>query len=188
MSDLLAIDPGLESPGAALFRDGVLIAAARIIVPDLGPTASHGQRALAAADAIVNWVHHHVAQVIKVSIVAHEWPQIYNASKSRANPNNLIGMAAIDGAVGCAFAFIAAHRGEQLELRTYLPAEWAGQLPKDTRKGKYWTSPRGQRIKSRLTDAEWVFASVVNHDAGDAIGIGLHALGRLGVRRALASR
>ena len=184
MSYLLAVDPGLDSPGAALFRNGELVAAADIVVSALGPGVSHGQRALAAADAIVNWV---VAQRATVSVVAHEWPQIYAGSKSRANPNNLIGMAAVDGAVDCAFAFIAAHRGEQLELRTYLPAEWAGQLPKDTHKGKYWNSPRGVRIWSRLSDAERAIAARVNHDAGDSIGIGLHALGRLGVRRALST-
>jgi hypothetical protein len=184
MTDLLAVDPGINSPGAALFRNGVLVAAADVVVPDLGAGVSHGQRALAAADAIVSWV---VRQGATVSIVAHEWPQIYAGSKSRANPNNLIGMAAVDGAVDCAFAFIAAHRGEQLELRTYLPAEWAGQLPKDTHKGKYWQSPRGQRIWSRLSDAEHRIVAGINHDAGDAVGIGLHALGRLGVRRALAT-
>ena len=184
MSDLLAVDPGLDSPGAALFRDGVLIAAARITVPELGTGVSHGHRALAAADAIFQWA---TTQRAKVSIVAHEWPQIYAGSKSRANPNNLIGMAAVDGAVDAAFAFVAASRGEQLELRTFLPAEWAGQLPKDTHKGKYWLSARGTRIKSRLNDAEWQIAADVNHDAGDAIGIGLHALGRLGVRRALSN-
>lgn len=183
--DLLAVDPGLDSPGAALFRDSVLIAAADIIVPDLGTGVSHGQRALAAANAIVSWV---LRLHAKVAVVAHEWPQIYAASKSKANPNNLIGMAAVDGAVDCAFALIAAQRGEQLEVRTFLPAEWAGQLPKDTHKGKYWSSPRGVRIWSRLSDSERAIAASVGHDAGDSVGIGLHALGRLGVRRALATR
>lgn len=184
MSDLLAVDPGLVSPGAALFRDGVLIAAADIVVPPMGPGTSHGQRALAAADAIFTWAMRHKA---KVATLAHEWPQIYAGSKSRANPNNLIGMAAIDGAVACAFAFAAAHRGEQLDLRSYLPAEWAGQLPKDTHKGKYWKSPRGERVKSRLSPVELAIALAVEHDGGDSVGIGLHSLGRLGVRRALAS-
>lgn len=184
MSDLLAVDPGLESPGAALYRAGRLLAAADIIVPSLGPGVSHGQRALAAADAIVGWA---LRLGATVSIVAHEWPQIYAASKSKANPNSLIGMAAVDGAVDCAFAIFAAQRVEQLEVRTFLPAEWAGQLPKDTRKGMYWKSARGLRIKSRLVDEEWLIARGVNHDAADAIGIGLHALGRLGVRRALAT-
>lgn len=182
MPDLLALDPSLVSCGVALFRDSVLIAAAQIRVPE---GASHGHRALAAADAIVNWT---ITQRAKVVTVAHEWPQIYAASKSKADPNSLIGMAAVDGAVGCAFAFIAAQRGEQLDLRTFLPAEWAGQVTKDTHKGKYWSSPRGLRIKSRLTDAEWALAADVNHDAGDSIGIGLHALNRLGVRRAFASK
>lgn len=183
VGDLLAVDPGIESPGAALFRDGVLIAAVRITVPDLGPTATHAQRALAAADAIVTWA---VNLRAKVTVVTHEWPQIYAGSKSRANPNNLIAMAAVDGAVDCAFAFIAVHRGEQLEVRTFLPAEWAGQLPKNTKKGQYWKSPRGVRIRSRLSEAEWA-VTPDQHDAGDAIGLGLKALGRLDVRRVLTT-
>jgi hypothetical protein len=184
VSDLLAVDPGLDSPGAALFRGGVLLDAADIVVPDLGAGVSHGQRALAAANAVISWV---LCHNVRISVVAHEWPQIYAASKSKANPNNLIGMAAVDGAVDCAFAIIAAQRGEQLEVRTFLPAEWAGQLPKDTRKGMYWKSARGTRIKSRLIDTEWQIARVLDHDGGDAVGIGCHALGRLGVRRALAT-
>lgn len=183
MSDLLAIDPSIESTGVALFRDGRLIAAAHIH-PRTVDGMSMAQRALAMADAVVGWV---IGAKGKITAVAHEWPQIYTGSKSRANPNNLIGMAVVDGAIDCALAFIAVQRGEQLELRSFLPAEWAGQLPKDTRKGKYWKSPRGTRIKSRLTDVEWAVAPD-QHDAGDAIGIGLHALGRLGVKRALASR
>lgn len=184
MSCLLAVDPGLESPGAALFREGVLIAAADIVVPNLGTGVSHGQRALAAAAAIVHWTMQHGTSV---TVVAHEWPQIYAASKSKANPNNLIAMAAIDGAVDCALSIHASQFGQQLEVRTFLPAEWAGQLPKDTHKGKYWSSPRGVRIWSRLSEAERSIAASVGHDAGDAIGVGLHAQSRLGVRRALAT-
>ncbi len=185
MSDLLALDPSLNFLGASLFRGSLLIAAADIVVPKLGAGVSHGQRALAAADAVIGWAMRLNA---RVSVVAHEWPQIYAGSKSRADPNNLIGMAAVDGAVDCAFAIIAAQRGEQIDVRTYLPSEWIGQLSKDTHKGAYWKSPRGVRVKSRLTEAEWLIASVLDHDGGDAVGIGLHALGRLGVRRALATK
>jgi hypothetical protein len=183
MPDLLAVDPSIESTGVALFRDGRLIAAARIH-PRTSDGMTHAQRALAMADAVIGWT---IGAKGKISTVAHEWPQIYTGSKSRANPNNLVAMAVVDGAIDCALAFIAAQRGEQLDLRSFLPAEWAGQLPKDTRKGAYWKSPRGVRIWSRLDDAERAVAPD-QHDAGDAIGIGLHALGRLGVKRALASR
>jgi hypothetical protein len=181
MSDLLAVDPGINSPGVALFRDGLLIAAAHLSIP-ASVSMTHGQRALAAASIIVTWVTKYSA---KVSTVAYEWPQVY--PRSRVDPNDLIAMAAVDGAVSCALAVFAESRGERIEIRTYLPSEWTGQLSKDTRKGKYWASPRGVRIWSRLNDAERMIAQSLNHDAADAVGIGLHALARLGIRRALTT-
>lgn len=177
---MLALDPSLESSGVVLFRDALLIAAARVYVPAIAGM-SHGQRALTMAVRVVDWV---IGMQGRVAAVAHEWPNI--RPNVRANPNNLIGMAAVDGAVDAALSFIAAQRGEQLELRTFLPEEWTGQLPKDTHKGMYWKSPRGVRIRSRLTDVEWSIAPD-QHDAGDAIGIGLFALGRFNVKRALSN-
>lgn len=184
MADLLSLDPSINSSGVALFRDGRLTAAAQVPARVIAGMAQ-GARALAMADTIVGWV---IGTKAKITTVAHEWPQIYTGSKSKADPNKLVGMAVVDGAVDCMLAHIAAQRGEQFEIHTFLPAEWAGQLPKDTHKGAYWKSPRGARIWSRLDDDERAIAADVNHDAADAIGIGLHALGRLGAKRALASR
>ena len=181
VGDLLALNPSICSPGAAVFRDGRLIAATRVrVTPAPGLNAS--ERCLVAADAVAKWVTEQEARPIAL---AHEWPQIYAAAKSKGNPNDLIYMAGVNLALVAAYSIAAARRNVQLRVLCYLPAEWIGQLPKSTR-GSAKSSPRAQRILSRLEPDE---ADVLpdQHDAIDAVGIGLHALGRLGVRRALAS-
>lgn len=177
---LLAVDPSIVSPGVALFRDGALIAAARIRVR---PAAYNvAERALVAADAIAAWCN---AMGGQPDTVAFEWPQIYTANKSKGDPNDLIAMAAVDGALIAVLHLACIMRGSTLTVRCYKPAEWIGQLPKATR-GKASASPRAVRIASRLTPEE--LAQVPDqHDAIDAVGIGLHCLGRLGVRRAYSN-
>lgn len=183
MSDLLAIDPSIRSPGAAVFRDGMLVAAARIAFPinvNLGKLA----RCVAAADAITGWV---VSLGAKPDILVCEYPQIYSEGKGKGNPNDLIHMAGVNGCLASTFLIASYQRKTttSFQVLSYLPAEWIGQLPKSTR-GSAGASPRGKRILSRLTIDE---RSVLpdQHDAFDAVGIGLHALGRLGVKRALSS-
>lgn len=179
--DLLAVDPSIRSPGAALFRDGVLIAVARIgVTRDM--RHSHAQAALSAADAVASWC---TAVGGRPAILACEWPQIYTASKSKGDPNDLIAMAALNGALAAVMQIAAIMRRGSFEVRSFLPAEWIGQVPKATR-GKASASPRAMRIHSRLSPAELAIVPD-QHDAIDAVGIGLHALGRLGVRRAYSN-
>lgn len=176
-ADLLAVDPSIVSPGVALFRDGVLHAVARIRVPHF-PRLNVAERSLATADAIAEICTSWGGQP---NTVAFEWPQIYTAAKSKGDPNDLIAMAAVDGALTAVLHLACIMRGVQLRVLCYKPAEWIGQLPKATR-GKASASPRAQRIYSRLTPAELALVPD-QHDAIDSVGIGLHALGRLGVRR-----
>lgn len=183
MGDLLAVDPSIVSPGVALFRDGVLIAAARLrLAVNTWGALNTAERALAAADAIAAWCTSAGGQP---STVAFEWPQIYTAAKSKGDPNDLIAMAAVDGALTAVLHLACIMRGVQLTVLCYKPAEWIGQLPKATR-GKASASPRAQRIYSRLSAAELALVPD-QHDAIDAVGIGLHSLSRLGVRRAYSN-
>ncbi len=110
-----------------------------------------------------------------VDEIAFEWPQIY-ARDTPARANAVVSMAGVDMA-------LAALCGAKLHC--YLPAEIWGQLPKATT-GKASISPRAVRVISRLDAIER--ARVPDqHDAIDAVGIGLFALGRLGIRRALSA-
>lgn len=182
-SDLLAVDPSIRSPGAALFRDGVLIRSARVGVTK-DTSISQAERAIMAADAVAAWCH---ACGGAPTTLAFEWPQVYSQAegKSKGDPNDLIAMAAVNGALACGMQIACVMRRQQLKILCYKPAEWIGQLPKTTR-GKASESPRAKRIYSRLEPAELELVPD-QHDAIDAIGIGLFALGRLGVRRAYSN-
>lgn len=174
MSVLLAVDCSLVTPGAALFVDGVLRRAARVRIK--GAPEDRADRCRYVAQDIRAWaraIQHHIAPQHDMSELVLEWPQIYRASKSKGDPNDLIGIAGVAAALA---ALLPSAR-----VRSPTPAEWIGQVPKST-SGDPWSSPRGGRIAARLSMAE---ISVVepSHDAIDAVGLGLWALGRLDRKR-----
>ncbi len=184
--ELLAVDPSISSAGVARFTHdehgvAVCVAAARIPVTSEGPP---GVRCLMMAAAIRRWVGHLRFSRLEL---AFEWPQIYTSAKSKGDPNQLIGIAG----VGCALAGLLAGQGLIGDVLTPTPAEWIGQLPKvcpvcrgkAKRKclaceGSAWKTPRGRRIRSRLSPAELAVIPDQN-DAIDAVGIGLWSVGRL---------
>lgn len=184
MTDLLAVDPSIVSPGAALFRHGILIAAGRVRVVKTPKEMDRLMRALSVADAIATWYTERSDGMIAQQL-AFEWPQIYADGKGKGDPNELLAMVAVNAALLTAMFVMGATRGCQVSATTYKPADWIGQLPKTTR-GKASASPRAQRIYSRLSPVEFTHVPD-QHDAIDAVGLGLHHLGRLGVRRALSS-
>jgi len=93
-----------------------------------------------------------------------------------------------------------------LEVFSPMPAEWVGQLSKvcaycDGKKGRGrgkkrvlcpeckgsdWETPRGRRIRSRLSPAELALVPDQN-DAIDAVGLGLWKLGRFTPRSVLSN-
>lgn len=171
---LLAVDPGARACGAAAFEDGVLVAAAWVRVPADPDGPARAPAAAAAALAVARWsVGRHVQEV------AVEWPQVY-ASRVRAgarggDPNDLLPLAG-------AAAAVAALRGGA-RCSAYLPAEWKGQLPHEALE---------LRVRARLSPEELAVLDAAAGEAGkmgahnvvDAVGVGLHHLGRLGRRRA----
>jgi hypothetical protein len=108
--------------------------------------------------------------------VVVEWPQVYRASKSPGDPNDLIGLAGVSMCIAGILTTASLSRNEALGIFSYTPATWAGQLPKS--KVKKIASPRGKRIEAALTVDELRFFKPFDHDAVDAIGIGLYHLGR----------
>ena len=90
--DLLAFDPGKDS-GVAAFRDGVLIATARISVDPEFETVA---RAYELADNVQIWAHR---IDFHPDILVCEWPQIYGVQKSKGDPNGLLALAAACAAV-----------------------------------------------------------------------------------------
>lgn len=171
IGETLAVDPSIRSAGVALFRGGVLVAADRIRVPDDGAL---GERCLRMGHAICAWAV--VQQRACPQTLVIEWPQIYTSDKSEGDPNDLPGLAGVAMATAGALSVAVSGRlPEPMGLIQFLPAEWAGQLPKSKTRKK--ASPREARIRSRLSAAESALLPA-QHDAVDAVGIGLAALGR----------
>ncbi len=189
---LLAIDPGLNNPAAAMFRHGVLVAASRVKPDKKWNDLVVGERCRLVARRLSEWAYDHgldastmraareaelagrhaeartLRQDRGIVILAVEWPQVYTRSKSKGDPNDLLPLA---GVAMC----LAGHL--DVEVRSYRPAEWIGQCPKKET-GDPLVSPRGQLVWRHLSTKERATV-LVSHDSIDAIGIGLFALGRL---------
>jgi hypothetical protein len=191
---LLAIDPGMNSPGVALFDTSFLRAAGALEIPLEWIALEPGERWMNVALEIAAWTRNALGGIFMpvVRTVVFEKPQWYARSKSKVDPNQLVGIAGV-----------AANVTGMLQpgkVRTPTPAEWIGQLPKvcpvcDGRKttkvagkrvkraceeckGSAWETPRGRFIRSRLEPGELKLVPDQN-DAIDAVGLGLWALGRL---------
>ncbi len=189
---ILAFDPGLNHPAAAIFRYGKLIAASRVKVEKSWRTFPVGERCRVIARAVHDWACEHgldmeamvkayenellgydmEARILRqhcgVIALVVEWPQIYVRGRSKGDPNDLLPLAGV--------AMCLAGRLD-VEVRSYKPAEWIGQCAK-AETGDPLESPRGRLIWRHLDVAERATMNV-SHDALDATGIGLAALGRL---------
>lgn len=164
--NVIAIDPGSHT-GLAFFHAGTL----------------QGSWCLPHAHAL-----RQVAQMIGLSyatpgadkytagwqvsdpVIVGEKPQIYTAQKSKADPNDLITLAV---KLGCYFGIASMVGARTCEVS---PATWKRQLPKHV---------AGKRIMQALTDPEreavrnlHALSATMLHNAVDAIGIGLHYVGR----------
>ncbi len=187
---LLAVDPGTNSPGAAMFstHTNALTRAARVPIEDHYSGLPDGARWLYVAEQIVGWAHStYTGGVMPGAIreVVFERPQWYQRGKSKGDPNQLAGVAGVAANVT---GILSVHA--QVAILSPTPAEWIGQVPKTCPvckankkkcpacKGSAWNTPRGKRIRSRLTEAELALVPDQN-DAIDAVGLGLWSLGRL---------
>ncbi len=186
---LLALDPGMNSPGVALFAPDPaggpwpqLVAAARVSIPGRYALEDAGQRWFYVADAISTWFFQN-AKDQRHTIIAFEKPQWYQRTKSKVDPNDLVGIAGVAANV-CGMLRPA-------KIISPEPAVWIGQVPKVCQvckgkakkqclacKGSAWRTPRGSFIRRRLTEAELALVPDQN-DAIDAVGVGLWACGRL---------
>ncbi len=168
---LLAIDPGIRGCGVAVFDGGWLVHADYVVNP-----CREGNRAAEAA-SMASWVHGSLWGRFDVTALALEWPRVYAtriaSGASPGDPNDLLGLAAVSAGIAALYAPAAA--------TSYCPSEWKGQMPKDVCQ---------KRINARLNSRELAFVMAVKpagkrHNTWDAVGIGLHHLGRLAPRRAL---
>jgi hypothetical protein len=165
-SYLVSLDPGIRVSGLAVFRDSVLIHARILKNPTKearGPTAwwTMAGEAVNAFRNATAWFPG-VAPVVFVT----EVPQVYRFGNRKVDPDDLIQLAGVGGAVGASLKPAAAHG--------YYPRQWKGSVDKDV---------MVRRILGRLSRAERAAiapcTASLKHNVVDAIGIGLHHLGRL---------
>lgn len=178
MTYLLSIDPGARGCGAALFAtfdDGTsqLIAAEYVLFSRNGSDAPLCVVPL----PVFEWVSARV-NFRDVKHLVLEFPQTYGGRAARGDANDLLPLAFVDGALAALFA----------EARVVIvrPFEWKGSVPKPaSATGSYIIR---SRVEARLHVHErvavaWPKNGRHSWDVADAIGIGLHHLGRFEPQR-----
>lgn len=165
----LANDPGVNN-GSALFEDGVLRAVA----------LTRSQGGAFGWEQVAQDVYHWALRAgdaragsqafgCAADTLVLEWPQVYQGGRQKGDPNDLLPLAALNGALRALFPAPRLHLPK--------PSDWKGQVPKDI---------MGARILSKLTAEEkavWnaaQFPKSLAHNVLDAVGLGLYSLRRLG--------
>lgn len=98
-----------------------------------------------------------------------EKPQVYRASRSKADPNDLIFLAMRAGVLINFYCLYTEN------ILTPTPAEWKGQTPKSVseRRTRKLLTPEETRVLAGCG-----VSAALLHNVIDAVGIGLWALGR----------
>lgn len=162
VSMLIAFDPALRTSGVAVFQDARLIHAYHVVNPcfDRGP-ASWAVTAECIWSGIATAYSAHLP-----CLIVTEEQVVYPQSKS--DPNDILQVAGVAGAL------VGIGRAVGCEVRSYAPATWKGQLPKNVCM---------QRTKAKLSDIErGCIVRGTTLDAWDAIGIGLYHLHTMKMR------
>lgn len=167
---LVAFDPGLLHPAVAVFDRGVLVGASRVRLPGSLKKEDDGERARVIAELTFAYVVERTRGAVPSTLVV-ERPKVYPVGRSEGDPADLIAITLVAGAV------IGRLSGPGLAALAPIPSDWIGAIPK-AKTGDPRKSPRGSLIMRRLTPSELALVEL-SHDAFDACGLGMHALGRL---------
>lgn len=158
---LYSIDPGLRGCGVAAWEHDEPWASYELMwacyLPAESPYEGYWR---GAVNAVANKIYFDATEL------AIELPQVYDRARSKGDPNDLIQLAAVVGG-------IVDRLGRKTAI--YLPREWKKQVPKKI---------MCERIESRLSEVERAEVELpasakLKLDVWDAVGIGLHHLGRL---------
>lgn len=168
MKTLISLDPGLREAGLAVFTGGLLTSAFLVRNPN---TKDRGGKAWVDMGREVDIILGEAASTeTSLFTFVSEIPQVYREGKSaNVSPDDLTNLT---GVVGCVIGFL-----DPSEVKTYVPAEWKGQVPKKI---------HNKRIIAALSSTEVAALDAVKcpaslkHNVVDAIGVGLFELGRMG--------
>jgi hypothetical protein len=169
------LDPGIRKCGIALFHGQSLVFARTVKNPMRTGNDYAACRSMALAVSIV---------FPRLDVLGIEWPRIYTAGKQMkdghgTNPNDLLPLVGVGAAVAMSCP--------DAEIVRLYPDEWKGQVEKIA---------MNLRVLGRLSDVERKAVEAKDpdpgkpnaegHDTWDAVGIGLHYLGRLDRVRVIA--
>jgi hypothetical protein len=146
MNDLIAIDPG-RTVGVAVFHNERLFCVEEFEVSSLSD--------------IIRKIE--VLEFDALPSVVIELPQVYPVRKWKGDPNDLIQVAYIAGAIAGLL------RRYAIDIKTLKPHEWKGNTPKKI---------DNRRTFERLTPSEQEIVKAASNHVLDAVGIGLHVLKR----------
>jgi hypothetical protein len=157
---ILSIDPGLHACGLSVWSHDLsnpLLWA--------GLVKNSGAHRRTMVDSVDAKLYELYGTYRKIDQLAVEVPQVYIASRSKGDPNDLIQLALVVGAFEQWFSGA---------VFMYKPADWKGQVPKPIMEA---------RILKRLSDDEKnkieKAPKSLMHNTIDSCGIGLHHLKRL---------
>lgn len=177
---MLSLDPGTRTCGVAWWQDGQLLGASVIHNP-LEVEQAGPRECAAMAKKIGEWWKMNGWR--DPATLALEIPQIYQraAGKSKGNPNKIMPLYGVATALAVLFP--------RADVRFGTPHDWKGGVKKPKSvKELYAIQPR---VLERLAESEkrWIaWPTNGRHcwDLIDAVGIGLHHLGRFERRRVFA--
>jgi hypothetical protein len=168
---VVAMDPGIRGCGLAMFEAGRLKHATYVRNPTR--KGSDGlaitTMGLAVGSTAKTWLAPRAKDTPLVCCV--EMPQVYAHGKGEGDPNDLIPLAAVDGALLTALPWSA--------TVTYRPRVWKGTIDPDILTARLCsTAPGALLYPDEHTHTDKVCTSLA-HNMWDAVGIGLYYLGRL---------
>lgn len=167
---ILVCDPGIRGCGVALLSlEKKLKACAHVKNPM--KTGNGIAEVLSMASAVEGWVR--CVSDGRIEHFVGEFPQVYTASKSKGDNNDLLPLVG----VVCSVATILG-----VPVTQYYPREWKGQMTKEATL---------ERVYDRLDVTEASILSAAMRDAGkslahnvvDAVGISLFHSGRFAPRK-----
>lgn len=175
------VDGGIRGCGVSLFEEKELVCAAYVRNPlkQGHALAEH----VAMGRALRGWFTRTSSlfvDSVSLESLTFEHPRVVDrghqkGSKRSADVNDLFPMVGVGGALG---ALLPA----SVKLITVFPDEWKGDVDKFMMNGRVWgrLTPAERARVERLSDREPGDVKIgLDHNTLDAVGIGLHHVGRL---------
>lgn len=169
---LLAIDPGKNALGWAYYSGGGILMATGVVRAEHIPASVGGAAVTDVARHVLNELELLLCTFEPAAGLVVEQMQIYKGPQQKGDPNDLIELTYISGGV---------HRlpivRRDAEHVLAVPHDWKGQAPKDVMKTRIRDSLRDLERQLFAVSVQSVPASL-QHNAWDAVGLGLWALKR----------